>query len=121
MVNFQVLSMVQDGKLDVGGNSPQKLCLVAICYHNMAVSVKEDLRRASIQQSPSSYLVFGSPLTAIACGSYPPTLPVPPSNTQHEATHLRHKRHEPAVHILQSVYTCSGSCRSQDHFWWNIE
>lgn len=34
----QVLSMVQEGKLDVGGNSPQKLCLVAICYHNMAVS-----------------------------------------------------------------------------------
>lgn len=34
----QVLAMVQEGKLDVGGNSPQKLCLVAICYHNMAVS-----------------------------------------------------------------------------------
>ncbi|CAB1096700.1 unnamed protein product [Ectocarpus sp. CCAP 1310/34] len=33
----QVLAMVQEGKLDVGGNSPQKLCLVAICYHNMAV------------------------------------------------------------------------------------
>ncbi|CAM9282676.1 unnamed protein product [Ascophyllum nodosum] len=33
----QVLSMVQEGKLDVGGNSPQKLCLVAICYHNIAV------------------------------------------------------------------------------------
>ncbi|CAM9100864.1 unnamed protein product [Scytosiphon promiscuus] len=33
----QVLAIVQEGKLDVGGNSPQKLCLVAICYHNMAV------------------------------------------------------------------------------------
>ncbi|CAM9350178.1 unnamed protein product [Ectocarpus sp. 12 AP-2014] len=33
----QVLAMVQEGKLDLGGNSPQKLCLVAICYHNMAV------------------------------------------------------------------------------------
>ena len=31
--------MVEEGNLDVGGNSPQKLCLVAICYHNMAVSV----------------------------------------------------------------------------------
>eukprot|EP00752_Nemacystus_decipiens_P002057 g1969.t1 len=33
----QVLAMVEEGNLDVGGNSPQKLCLVAICYHNMAV------------------------------------------------------------------------------------
>lgn len=34
----QVLAMVEDEKLDVGGNSPQKLCLVACCYHNIAVS-----------------------------------------------------------------------------------
>lgn len=38
---WQVLSMVEEGNLDVGGNSPQKLCLVAICYHNMAVSGRQ--------------------------------------------------------------------------------
>ena len=37
--------MVEEGKLDVGGNSPQKLCLVAICYHNMAVSWLDDYHR----------------------------------------------------------------------------
>jgi len=33
----QVLIMVEDGRLDVGGTSPQKLCLVAVAYHNIAV------------------------------------------------------------------------------------
>jgi hypothetical protein len=29
--------MVADGRLEVGGAAPQKLCLVAVCYHNIAV------------------------------------------------------------------------------------
>jgi hypothetical protein len=29
--------MVEDGRLEVGGVAPQKLCLVAVCYHNIAV------------------------------------------------------------------------------------
>lgn len=28
--------MVEDGKLDVGGPTSQKVALVAVCYHNMA-------------------------------------------------------------------------------------
>ncbi|KAJ1449091.1 hypothetical protein M885DRAFT_489776 [Pelagophyceae sp. CCMP2097] len=33
----QVLFLVESGRLDVGGAAPQKLCLVAVCYHNVAV------------------------------------------------------------------------------------
>jgi len=29
--------MVESGDLEVGGIAPQKLCLVAVCYHNIAV------------------------------------------------------------------------------------
>jgi tetratricopeptide (TPR) repeat protein len=34
---MQVLEFVDDGRLDTGGGAPQKLCLVAVCYHNAAV------------------------------------------------------------------------------------
>jgi tetratricopeptide (TPR) repeat protein len=33
----QVLALVDDGRLEVGGASPQKLCLVAVAFHNLAV------------------------------------------------------------------------------------
>lgn len=33
----QVLALVEDGSLNVGGTQPQKLCMVAVCYHNIAV------------------------------------------------------------------------------------
>jgi hypothetical protein len=29
--------MVEQGRLDVGGSNPQKLCMIAVCYHNVAV------------------------------------------------------------------------------------
>jgi hypothetical protein len=35
--NGQVLTLVESGRLEVGGTAPQKLCLVAVCYHNVAV------------------------------------------------------------------------------------
>ncbi len=35
--NAQVLRMVETGQLEVGGSQPQKLCLVAVTYHNIAV------------------------------------------------------------------------------------
>ena len=35
--NAQVLRMVESGQLEVGGSQPQKLCLVAVTYHNIAV------------------------------------------------------------------------------------
>jgi len=35
--NAQVLGMVEQGRLEVGGTAPQRLCLVAVCYHNIAV------------------------------------------------------------------------------------
>ena len=35
--NAQVLALVESGRLEVGGSAPQKLCLVAVCYHNIAV------------------------------------------------------------------------------------
>jgi len=34
--NAQVLALVESGKLEVGGTQPQKLCMVAVCYHNIA-------------------------------------------------------------------------------------
>jgi hypothetical protein len=34
------LALVEGGRLDIGGASPQKLCMTAVCYHNMAVSSK---------------------------------------------------------------------------------
>ena len=37
MTHDQVLTMVETGQLEVGGTQPQKLCLVAVCYHNIAV------------------------------------------------------------------------------------
>ena len=33
----QVLLLVHEGKLEVGGTSAQKICMVAVCYHNIAV------------------------------------------------------------------------------------
>ena len=33
----QVLMMVEDGRLESGGASAQKICLVAVTYHNIAV------------------------------------------------------------------------------------
>jgi hypothetical protein len=33
----QVLSMVEKQQLETGGASAQKICLVAVCYHNIAV------------------------------------------------------------------------------------
>ena len=33
----QVLQLVEDERLEVGGTSAQKICLVAVCYHNIAV------------------------------------------------------------------------------------
>ncbi|KAJ8601368.1 hypothetical protein CTAYLR_005020 [Chrysophaeum taylorii] len=33
----QVLYLVRTGKLDLGGGAPHKLCMVAVCYHNLAV------------------------------------------------------------------------------------
>uniref|UniRef100_A0A7S1U6F4 Uncharacterized protein n=1 Tax=Phaeomonas parva TaxID=124430 RepID=A0A7S1U6F4_9STRA len=33
----QILTLVEDRKLDIGGLAPQKLCLVAVTYHNIAV------------------------------------------------------------------------------------
>lgn len=33
----QVLAMVEDHRLEAGGASAQKICLVAVCYHNIAV------------------------------------------------------------------------------------
>jgi tetratricopeptide (TPR) repeat protein len=35
--NNQVLQMVDDERLETGGASAQKICLVAVCYHNLAV------------------------------------------------------------------------------------
>lgn len=32
-----MLKLVESGRLEVGGTAPQKLCLVAVCYHNIAV------------------------------------------------------------------------------------
>jgi predicted metal-dependent HD superfamily phosphohydrolase len=32
-----VLQMVEQGRLHVGGSNPQKLCMIAVCYHNVAV------------------------------------------------------------------------------------
>ena len=29
--------MVDEGKLEDGGPSPEKVCMVAVCYHNTAV------------------------------------------------------------------------------------
>lgn len=34
--NGQVLQLVDEGKLEVGGASAQKICLVAVCFHNTA-------------------------------------------------------------------------------------
>ena len=33
----QVLHIVESGDLNDGGDAPHKLCLVAVCYHNIAV------------------------------------------------------------------------------------
>jgi hypothetical protein len=33
----QVLQMVDEGKLEDGGPSAEKVCMVAVCYHNSAV------------------------------------------------------------------------------------
>lgn len=33
----QVLNLVHEGKLEVGGTNAQKICMVAVCYHNIAV------------------------------------------------------------------------------------
>merc|ERR1712194_425116 len=33
----QVLEMVEDERLQVGGTNAQKICMVAVCYHNIAV------------------------------------------------------------------------------------
>lgn len=33
----QILDMVDDERLQVGGTSAQKICMVAVCYHNIAV------------------------------------------------------------------------------------
>ena len=33
----QVLGMVEEGRLETGGVSAQKLCLIAVAYHNRAV------------------------------------------------------------------------------------
>ena len=35
----QVLAMVRQGQLDLGGSSPHKLCMIAIAYHNLAVEL----------------------------------------------------------------------------------
>ena len=32
----QVLTLVENDKLETGGASAQKICLVAVCYHNIA-------------------------------------------------------------------------------------
>ncbi|CAM9526846.1 unnamed protein product, partial [Chrysoparadoxa australica] len=45
------LAMVEDGRLDIGGSSPQKLCMVAVCYHNAAV---EHLATRSLGEACSS-------------------------------------------------------------------
>ena len=34
----QILELVEDERLEVGGTSAQKICMVAVCYHNIAVS-----------------------------------------------------------------------------------
>jgi len=33
----QVLEMVEDERLQIGGTNAEKICLVAVCYHNIAV------------------------------------------------------------------------------------
>jgi hypothetical protein len=33
----QVIDMVEEGRLETGGVSAQKLCLIAVAYHNRAV------------------------------------------------------------------------------------
>ena len=33
----KVVDMVERGELEGGGSSAEKLCLVAVCYHNIAV------------------------------------------------------------------------------------
>ena len=35
--NGQVLQLVDEGKLEDGGPSAEKVCMVAVCYHNIAV------------------------------------------------------------------------------------
>ncbi len=43
----QVLQLVDEGKLEDGGPSAEKVCMIAVCYHNIAVGhyVMQQVRR----------------------------------------------------------------------------
>ena len=43
-----VLQLVEDHKLEDGGSSAQKICMIAICYHNLAI---EQLHQHEFQQA----------------------------------------------------------------------
>ena len=43
-----VLQLVEDHKLEDGGSSAQKICMIAVCYHNLAI---EQLHQHEFQQA----------------------------------------------------------------------
>ena len=52
----KVVDMVERGDLEGGGSSAEKLCLVAVCYHNIAVEqliLKRFVWRKRLTQEPT--------------------------------------------------------------------